>query len=496
MKKQINADKMMPLGACLLMLIAFYAVSVSGQAAKIQTIQLLMQICELAAVGAAIWTMLTHRETDSGGTVLQMILALGILMRIGYMLYTPADVRGHDLGDISAKGNGHAGYILHLLQGELPPDNGCQFYHPPLFYMLSAIVASGYRLLSGDADPVQLVEAAKTVSCAASIVTLFYARKLCRQLRLSDCATLLAVGLAAFLPNHYLLAGRVNNDSLAVMFMTAILYYTLRWYERQEWGTTVKLALCFGLGMMTKVSVGAFAPVTGALMLLVLYRRIREKSWRPVIGKFAAFGGIAFPLGLWYSVRNWLLFHQPFNYVYQISKDPKLFQISKDTKLYCGDRSLWERFGLVKNLAVYNRPFGDYNVWNYLLKGSLFGEFSFSMGRLIPELLTLINLLLILISLVAMVVVLIRHRTPQWSALICFWLILMASYIVFNLKYPFGCTMDFRYIVPNALIGAVFLAKWWDTLSDKTMRPIKGSVAALTAAFCIVSIVLYSNLAW
>ena len=117
----------MPLGACLLMLIVFYAVSVNGQAAKIQTIQLLMQICELAAVGAAIWTMLTHRETDSGGTVLQMILALGILMRIGYMLYTPADVRGHDLGDISAKSNGHAGYILHLLQGNCLPTMDTSF---------------------------------------------------------------------------------------------------------------------------------------------------------------------------------------------------------------------------------------------------------------------------------------------------------------------------------------------------------------------------------
>ena len=210
----------------------------------------------------------------------------------------------------------------------------------------------------------------------------------------------------------------MNNDSLAVLFMTAILYYTLRWYEQQDWGPLVKLALCFGLGMMTKISVGVFAPVTGCMMLLVLYRRFREKKALPVIRQFAVFGLIAFPLGLWYPIRNFILFQQPFNYVLRPSAQ----------SLYCGDHSLWERFGLIKDFEIYDHPFEDYNVWSYLLKGSLFGEFTFSMGKVIPGLLILINLLLILLSLAAMVLVLIRHRTAQWMALSCFWLVL-SSYL-------------------------------------------------------------------
>ncbi|MDO4515517.1 MAG: glycosyltransferase family 39 protein [Bacillota bacterium] len=487
MKKQENVERIAAAGSCLLMLIAFYAVFTTVLATHTLTIQLLMQVGVLIMVGAAVWIMLTHPELDRSEIFLWLILVLGILMRVGYMLYTPAYVRGHDLGKCSLDSNGHVAYILHLLQGELPPNNSYQFYHPPLFHALSAIAMACYRALSGFSDPGQLLEAAKTVSCAASIVTLFYARNLCRQLRLSDEATLIAVSLAAFLPNHYLLAGRVNNDSLAVMFMTAILYYTLRWYKRQEWGALVKLALCFGLGMMTKISVGVFALVTGCVMILVLYRRLREKNGLPIIRQFVVFGLIAFPLGLWYPIRNLILFQQPFNYV---------LRISEESEVYCGGYSLWERFGLIKNFEIYDHPFEDYNVWSYLLKGSLFGEFSFNMGKVIPGLLILINLLLILLSLAAMALVLIRHRTAQWTVLICFWLVLMGSYINFNIQYPFGCTMDFRYVVPTALIGAVFLAKWWEEIPQNRKCLFRKGVVGLTGLYAIFSLVLCCNLTW
>lgn len=330
MKKRSSVERMAAAGACLLMLAAFYVVSAAALATHTLTLQLLMQVGAWTMAGAAVWLMLAHPERKRSEILLWLILALGILMRIGYMLYTPALVRGHDLGECSLGGSGHLAYILYLLQGELPPNNSYQFYHPPLFHALSAVALACYRALNGVTAPEQLVEAAKTASCGASILTLFYACKLCRQLRLSDEATLIAVSLAAFLPNHYLLAGRVNNDALAVLFMTAILYYTLRWYERQDWGTLVKLAICFGLGMMTKISVGVFAPVTGCMMLLALYRRFRERKALPLIRQFAVFGLIAFPLGLWYPVRNFILFRQPFHYVLRPTAQ----------SLYCGNHSL------------------------------------------------------------------------------------------------------------------------------------------------------------
>lgn len=488
MKKQANIERIAVASACLLMLGAFYMVSATGLDTNILNIQRLMKVGVLTMVGAVVWLILVHPELDRSKIVLWVILALGILMRVGYMLYTPATVRGHDLWQISADGKGHAAYILYLLQGKLPPNNDGQFYHPPLFHVLSAIAIYCYRLISDFEDPVQLMEAAKTVSCAASIITLFFAQKLCQQLRLSNGATLIAVSLAAFLPNHYLLAGRVNNDSLTVMFMVAILYYTLRWYEWQDWNSIVKLAVCFGLGMMTKISVGVFALVTGSMMLIVLYCRIKEKNMFPIIRQFTVFGLISLPLGLWYPVRNLILFQQPFHYV---------LPISEDEDIYCGYYSLFERFGLMKDFDIYNSPFEDYNVWSYLLKGSLFGEFSFDVGEIIPILLIFVNLTLILLSIIAMVVVLLRHRTTQWVTLGGFWLALMTSYIIFNIQYPFGCTMDFRYVVPAALIGTVFLAEEWELISKRQSGKLfRRTTSVATGVFSVLSIVLYCNLAW
>ena len=47
-----------------------------------------------------------------------------------------------------------------------------------------------------------------------------------------------------------------------------------------------------------------------------------------------------------------------------------------------------------------------------------------------------------------------------------FWLALMVSYVAFNIKYPDSCTMDFRYIVPTVICGAVYLAAFWQMLQD------------------------------
>lgn len=58
----------------------------------------------------------------------RIILYIGITLRILYMLYTPCNVRKHDLGTIEPGANGHAGYILTLLEGHLPESAEAQFY--------------------------------------------------------------------------------------------------------------------------------------------------------------------------------------------------------------------------------------------------------------------------------------------------------------------------------------------------------------------------------
>ena len=66
----------------------------------------------------------------------------GVLMRLGYVLYTPFMMGQHDL-TVLGSGQGHLGYIEYFLEGgqiihDFDPMTRYQFYHPPLSHLLSA----------------------------------------------------------------------------------------------------------------------------------------------------------------------------------------------------------------------------------------------------------------------------------------------------------------------------------------------------------------------
>ena len=67
-----------------------------------------------------------------------LILAVGYIMRVGYMLYTPTVTRQHDT--FSKNFNGHEAYAWTIFEtGALPTHNEYQFYHPPLNALLQAL---------------------------------------------------------------------------------------------------------------------------------------------------------------------------------------------------------------------------------------------------------------------------------------------------------------------------------------------------------------------
>lgn len=383
-------------------------------------------------------------------TIVAAVIAMGIIMRIGYMLYTPYDLRGHDVGLGS---NGHADYVLTLMQGHLPDSNEYQYYHPPLFHILAAVMSATFSVLTGEQDVEILLEAGKLVSCWSSILTLFLSAALCRELKLGKSGTVFVIGVSAFLPEHYLLAGRLNNDALSIMFMTAIIIFTLKWYRRQTMHDMVILAVCYGLGMMTKISAGTFSLVTGTVMIITLYKNLQCGNCKQIIQQYSVFSLIAFPLGLWYPVRNLIRFAQPLTYVAKIEiTDP----------LYCGNHSIISRFLPVVDFNLYADPRVDSNVWSYIVKTSVFGEFKYDVTEWIPQALLICAGMLSIAGVAAMVYRWFHNPSFQEKVLVAFWCVTIISYLWFNLKYPFGCTMDFRYIVPSALICSVFLGKWTD----------------------------------
>lgn len=430
----------------------------------------------------------------------------GFVMRIGYAFYTPYYIRQHDLGSLSETDTGHAAYIYNLyLHHRLPSSYNAQFYHPPLFHTLAALILSFFTTLYPNADINNLFESVKLVSCFSSCSILLLVRSLCRELKVKPGMTCIAISILSFQPNFYLLAGRINNDATATALMVFSLLMLVRWYHSRHFSHLMGMAFGIGLGMMTKLNAAIVTFVAAPVMLYIFWQAIQKKAWKKLFMEYVGFLAICAPLGLWYSIRNYILFQQPLGYVLNLDTNGPSW-------LYRGNYSITQRFLSFPwdqfHEHTYCDPGTDYNVPLYLLRCSLFGEFSFENMDKIARMMIHVNILLILLSLIAMVVTV--WKGTQFSPFLRYgaglvWLITGISYITFNIKYPDSCTMDFRYILPTVICGSVYLAAFWQQMYDYTAEgkkaknyiPAKTMVWGIPVCCCIFSLLsayMFSNL--
>ena len=452
------------------------------------------KIVTLAVLGGilAVALLLRHMRRLDSRSALTLTVAAGMVLRIGYMLNTPFYVRGHDVESLSS--SGHLGYIYTIYRTFRPPDtNSGQFYHPPLAHLLSAVVARGYAMLTHVSDLDTIFEAARLVPCFASCALLIVCWRLFDELRFDDGARQLAMTVVAFQPTFFLLSASINNDMLMVFFFMTALLYTVRWHHRPTFRNILPLALSIGCAMSTKFSGALVAVITAAVFVIHLARNIRTGQLFRLLGQYAVFAAVCVPLGLWYTVRNYLLFGQPPTYV---------LPVSMTSGLYIGGHSLVSRFLSFPSSdllsGLYCMPYHNFQILLYTVRCSVFGEFSFThIHDLFGAILLLSNALLILCSLAAMAYIVARgRRTDNFArfGLFALWLILIASFIAFNIRFPFACTMDFRYIVPTVIVGAAFLGLARSRLQKRNgplPQTISTVLTTLTALFAIASAAFY-----
>ena len=100
-----------------------------------------------------------------------------------------------------------------------------------------------------------------------------------------------------------------------------------------------------------------------------------------------------------------------------------------------------------------------------------------------------------------MVYVLARGRSERTT--LFFWVMaaVMATqvglFLYSNVKYPYGCTMDFRYLAPAVLPGAVFLGAAGQRLW-RSKREVPQYLAVVLSCivflFCVSGVFLYLTL--
>lgn len=443
-----------------------------------------------------------------------MILLAGYIIRVGYMLYTPATVRQHDT--YSKNFNGHEAYAWTIFEtGALPTHNEYQFYHPPLNAMTQAafmhIVEAVASVFGGNWIPDAftygkpsyitdnqryfLYSSCQILSVLYSFITAVTLMKILKMFRFSEKTYLFLAGFAVFFPRHIQFAAMLNNDALSYMLATLALFFALRWWKGNK--SLVYILLCgfaVGFGMMAKLSSATVCVPIAGIFIYEFIRTLRKQegalSLTEMICQYGLFLCICAPIGLWFQIYVSKRFDQPLGFVFS-----KL-----NRKLHTGEHSVWDRFGITFDMneyfaSLFCRPFdsdtlpGNYNLLNYVLKSAVFGEFQYGQGEgfgALALLLAYMGAALLAVGVIWCLVLwwkkrndedsLFRKDPPVSAKDLLFTALLVASQILseiyFYIKMPYGCTMDFRYIMPLILGLALTLG-----IVGKTLVASGGALA-------------------
>lgn len=378
-----------------------------------------------------------------------IILVVGLLLRMIYAVQVSYDYSPHDLGTFSADGitdYGHLSYIHYLyLYKSIPTTYLGQFYHPPLFHIIGAVMLAMNHMTGNYSTALENLQMLNMFFATIGVV---YGYRILKKIGKNDWSIVTGTVFLSFCPAFYIIGAELNNDCLATMFQIMALFYTLCWVEKQNAGNILKIALCIGLSMLTKTNGALIAFAVGLTFLYMLI--INRNEWKSYFKQFIIFGIVCVPLGLCWNIYRSLKYGVSLNYI---------AEIPVDSGQYIGDIPMLTRLGLpsvrqlTSNAISWEHSADFSNIW-----GQTFLTMNFDEGllhidggiwRILAHLLLWLSIFLSLLLLVALLRSLCSSKTDV-SYKILFpinFLMIYGFFIKFAFDYPQICTMNFRYIV-------------------------------------------------
>lgn len=344
------------------------------------------------------------------------------------------------------------------------------------------------------------------------LMPIFFA-KLIKTLGFEGKRVSLTMGLFLAIPMILLLPLFLNNDLLAFDFTLLALIYALKWHQNPTYRNIVFSGLAMGLGMATKFSVGMMAFVIGPLFLYDLGRIYQKKDqaflsryakhpyWN-LYGQFACFAAIVFPLGLFFTIFNNLQYGIPLGYVWDNGHNARIFVneeyynaflryvLFPAPDMFFSIAPLLYRQG---SAGAYFDVWGtqDFNIWTGFFKSALFNGanfFDYEMFhawyyQVIFYTISVVYFLLaiyIVFSAYFYLGKIIKAKGKGYASERTLFLALLSlveilSYLYFNFRYPYTCTMHARYILPFFVPLCLFSAKILEEGANriKALRPNK-----------------------
>ena len=428
--------------------------------------------------------------TPKIGAAFVLFIITSIL--ISYNCYSPYWSRQHDSRSFYyPEHGGHFGYIGYIFNNNSLPTGSpigvwC-FYNPPLFYIISAITMKVVVQLKDSVDIG--FEIIQSLSFAYTVIFNIYIYKILKELDIkkSIIPALLFVGLS---PAMIIMSGSINNDILSIMLSTMAIYYTIVWYKEDSFKSLILIALTISLAIMTKISAALIAVAIGIAFLVKIMTTKDYLSTHLV--QFIVFALIALPIGLWFPIKNLILYDVPITYVQSVDESNSA-NISK--------HSVLTRFFKFNNSHLdtinidMSRENADYNIYLTTLKSFIVDEYiDYNDNKILKIAIQGIFYLSIAISVVYLIsIIYVLINKEEISKWIFFFLLIailhILSYLKFCFDFPFTFTMNFRYIVPTLITYGVITG-----IASDDNKFLFYTNTILILLFSCLSILMFTNL--
>lgn len=454
----------------------------------------------LAVVVSLIATIyaLNKKGQISAEQIIGLIIFAGVLLRFAYVLFTSISEMQNDIGTL-ADGDGHLGYIYYLYNYKHLPDFDpryrLQFYHPPLHHAISAVWLGINTKLGFDLS--RAGENIQMLTFVYSSCILFTANGILKKLKADVYTRMGALGILAFFPYFVMQAGSVNNDTLVTLLMAVSLYLALKWYDEPNFKNIILLGISIGGAMMTKVS-GGFVAFAVAFLFVVKLVKERNKLWT-YVKQYTVFGVITVPLGLWYPLKNKILYNLPLNYVQELPKELAQYIEKYNTvfqRLFDFSLNQFSSPAIVWSNQDANC---DHNIFITMIKCAAFGEgnwfqndgFKIMIARMVFWVLAalLISLTVLFIYWVIKSKLELEKRIFALITVV----VVFALYIKFCFEYMFICTMNVRYVlIPLMLLvigGMLGAGQIKESKNGRLINILYG----VQILFCILCVMLFAG---
>ena len=408
-------------------------------------------------------TFKTLYKKEPENFAILVIMMASILFRIYYMLATSVYDMQHDVGT-PYENYGHLGYISYLMQNHHLPDfdvrEAFQFWHPPLHHFISAVFLSiCWKLfphLQGNWEPIQILPFIYIT------ITIWILYRILKLWNIQGKALILTTLILAFHPRIITLSGSVNNDTLCVFLSFLAFYLALLWFRNSNWKYIISCAISIGLAMSSKGSAAILAFPIAFLFLVKLW----QEKW-PILKQLILFGIIALPLGMWWYVRNHIMFDMPLNYIYYMATDfiGYLGNVPVTERIFNFD----PRYYNFQNLYLqFEGRYTDINPIIGLLKTAVFGQWHFNYNIYIKFFaLPLLIFWIILCTLTLISIPSFFRKKAQTLheniSIILLFIIQFFVYYKFCLDYPFVWSMDFRYTLPLLICHGILIGHYMNS---------------------------------